>query len=186
MTSHYPDYRLDLKDFYPDSGFGNKTSLNRVDIKPIRPHSGYNKSLIGVDRRSVGDIGAKIEHVASEALKEFRVKNSDVDNIYVGVHKKLEGPSTHPLITKEEAEKYRLTDDTLIKSAVMMHHPSGSDFELSSELNELIHEALGLDAYAPVEVDCVQRYFNFDKYVCVSDFDLKKGDFYLGECALVN
>lgn len=176
------DYRLDLKDFYPYSGFGNKTSLNRVDVKPIGHYSGpYNKSLIGVDPKSIEALGTQIKYVASEALKEFRVKNTDVNNIYVGVHKKLEGPPAQSPIAKEQVEKYRLTDDTLIKSAVMMSSTRCSDFDLSSELNELIQKEVGLNTYIPVEVDCVQGYLNFDEHFRISDSDLKRGDFYLGE-----
>lgn len=174
-------WELEFKDFYPHSGFGHQRSITRVNIKP-GTHSGYgNSALYGVDSGSVGAIGAKIKAVASDALRALKERNTDVNDAYIRVCKKLEGPPTPSPITKEEAEKYRLTDETLIESGVMMSSTRASDVALSSELNELIHETLGINNYGLVEVDYVPVFHGIDTQFRMNNVDMEKGAFYLGE-----
>lgn len=184
--SHKTHYTLELKDFYPGPELGGFVkSLTHVNIVPRVEHSGtWNKYLSGVDRRSVRDIGAQIIYVASDALKELK-NNPDVEHAFIEVYKKLEGPPTPLPMTKEAAEEYRLTDDTIIHSGVMMRSTRESDDALSSKLNDLFHEALGLTNYAPVTVDILQKHSHSNKQVRMDNFQLEKGVFYLGEWTYV-
>ena len=128
--------KLDLTDFFPHYGFGTRRSItNNVSIRPVRSYQGpYNKYLIGVDRRDLGEIGAQIKSVASEALKELSAKNKDIKDIYIEISKKVEVPQIQSQITKENAENFKLTDETLTLVGVMMSNTDRSDDALSQNL----------------------------------------------------
>ena len=182
MENDRDDSKLDLTNFFPYYGLGTRSIINNVSTRPVGSYQGpYNKYLIGVDRRDLGEIGAQIKSVASEALKELSAKNKDIKDTYIEISKKVEVPQIQSPITKENAENIKLTDKTLTLVGVMMSGTRCSDDALSSEFNDWVHEALGLKAYTPVIVDCNLENLCAYNNLHMSARRLEKGDIYLGE-----
>ncbi|MCK5333318.1 MAG: hypothetical protein KAJ24_02315 [Candidatus Aenigmarchaeota archaeon] len=135
MENDRDDSKLDLTNFFPYYGLGTRSIINNVSTRPVGSYQGpYNKYLIGVDRRDLGEIGAQIKSVASEALKELSAKNKDIKDIYIEISKKVEVPQIQSQITKENAENFKLTDETLTLVGVMMSNTDRSDDALSQNL----------------------------------------------------
>lgn len=176
---------LDFTGLHDTPQMGYKTLLWCTDSKPKVNHesSCLDDVLIAYDPRSVKEIGTQIKDATTDIIKQM-LEDRKIENIHILVGKQLDKPKIdedQEEITKEQAEMYKLTDNTIVKTSVTKSHVEGVDEELTSELQGQILNELTSNGYRIDKKECMYGCGGTGKKIMGSDYMIKEGELFIAE-----